>query len=166
MRSNLRVLMSTVGVVMVAALVGLLVTGRDPVYGQGPPLGTRPVVDLTGVWEGEFSGYLFEDVLDEYDSPQFIFQEPGEDLVITDQTDSTFAGSWPGGDKVTGTVMPDGTVTVQMFEPGELRLFGTGTVEVRGNRAEIHGVLHAFDDFGFGGDTSMFSGVFRFVKVN
>ena len=53
-----------------------------------------------------------------------------------------------------------------MFEPTELRLFGAGPLEVRSNRVEMRGFLHAFDDFGLSGDTIMGSGFFQLVKVN
>ena len=85
-----RTLISVVGVLLVVAVIGFVLTGEEPLYGQG----NQRVPDLRGVWRGESSFYFFLDVTDPTDLPVFVQTPPGEFIIITDQTGGVFAGKF------------------------------------------------------------------------
>ena len=169
MKRKLSILLGVVGVLLVVAVMSFVITGKEPLYGQGRRGSNMGIPDLTGTWTLTSAGYFFEDVTDTTTSAgdPDPFEVSPEDFVITEQTGRVFAGVWDSrAQKVTGVILPDGTVSVQFFETTELRLFGTGSISVRGSTPEISGFFHFFDDFGHpsASDTNMGSGFFLLVK--
>ena len=92
---------------------------------------------------------------------------------ITTQNGRVFAGNHydpdEPGDKVTGVLMPDGTVSVQFLldvTGGTDRFFFTGTLaKVRG-RYEIKGYGHGYEDVKHCQTARMASFYFSMYKVN
>ena len=173
MKQKLRILSYVVGVLLVVAVIGFVITDKEPLYsqGRGGSNSNKPVPDLIGTWQVDGTAYFIEDVNDftaPDGVPEFI-QGPFEDIIITDQTGRVFAGIGVGGnDHVTGVILSDGTVSMQLFELTELRGFLTGTLDGGGTTLEISGFFHVFDDFGAASpsDTNMASAFVQMVKVN
>jgi len=171
MRTTLKKCVAVLGVLLVVAVIGLIIS-RGPIYGQAGADNWVP--DLTGEWTGELTGYYYDHVTDPACVPQY-FKNPFEhNLIITNQTGRVFAGALVNTDdpsepgKVAGVILPDRTVSIQIFDPSELRLFITGRMKASGETLEISGYGHMFDDFGSGSNlhATMASMYIRLVKVD
>ena len=169
MRTKVKTFIAVVGVLLVVTAISLIIFSRGPIYGKAAEDNWVP--DLIGVWTGEGAGYGFLDVTVPYLQPVY-FEGPIENgLEITHQTGRTFAGEWgsdDGGDrfKLTGVIMPDRTVSIQLFEPSEERHFITGRITRSGGTLQISAYGHFFDDFHYESETMMSSGYGQFTKVN
>ena len=178
--SKLTGLVLVSGALVVAMGMSFLLSGARSLYGQ---VGEGNIPDMVGVWKGELYGYNFNNVADpdcrqpadiakSQCQPQYI-QNPEASFQITTQNGRVFAGLYVEGQyprRLTGVVLPDGTVSVQGFSPTELRSFFTGTLTFTNGTYEMTGQGHSFDDFGLRAPEStkgsMASGIFRYAKVN
>jgi hypothetical protein len=90
------------------------------------------------------------------------------DFVITEQAGRVFAGTSEHGQKLTGVILPDRTVSIQAFELPEHRVFGTGRLTVSGGRRQLSAYVHLFSDFGASAseDSNMASGYVRLVEAD
>jgi hypothetical protein len=130
-----------------AVCIGLVVVARAPLYGQA-----NRIPDLRGLWNGYVGGCIFQDAYEGY--PSGSPPDPNCDawddtkLNITEQNGSVFAGLGEGpGDKFTGIILADGTVSIQGFDPSNHeRILGEGTVSVRGGSYLMTGYMHIFRD--------------------
>jgi len=135
-----------------------------------PVAATGRIPDLRGKWQGEATGYAFSNVLSPTDFPQYVESSTDEDLnlEIDVQTGRAFAGSWrEGRDKLTGVILPDGTIRIQTAtEGGDLRSFSTCTLSVEEGKYVMTGTGDMFDDLFPASDATMATGFVRFVKLN
>jgi hypothetical protein len=181
LRSNRSLcVVSALGLFVVLLAAGFVMAARAPAFGQN----RARVPDLRGTWQGQIRGYIVQNVLVEpvFDpsgnptlgKPHY-FEDASDDqtFFIREQVGRVFAGWDAEGRKLTGVLMPDGTVSVQLFEPTENRTLFIGTLTAVGGqlRMEVYG--HGFDDFGLtapdplnAGHFNMASGYGAFVKVN
>ncbi|MEK7405592.1 MAG: hypothetical protein AAB225_10840, partial [Acidobacteriota bacterium] len=124
--------------------IGLLVIGKDSLYGQ---VGPQRVPDLRGLWTGSIYGCMFLDALARTNNPIY-GGDDDIDIEITLQQGRSFAGR--GGDpedKVTGILLPDGTVQIQFFDPDHTnRGLATGTLSIEKGRYVMRVYSHGFDD--------------------
>lgn len=164
MKTTLKICIAIVGVLLFVTTINLIIE-REPLYGQ---IGKDNwVPDLTGEWSAEGYGYWFKDVTIYDDKPKY-FEGPGDrNLFITHQTGRVFAGTWEGR-KLTGVVLPDRTISIQMFELTELRIFLTGKLTGSRNNLEMQGYVYQFDDFGVDdpGGREMYTLYGRLWKIN
>lgn len=169
MRIKVNAFIAVVGVVLVVTSTGFIIS-RGPLYGQAEENNWIP--DLIGAWLGESAQYYFEDVTDPTETPNYIIESstPEEAWHITDQTGRIFAGTvgLSGERKLTGVILPDRTVSIQMFWESETRIFFTGRMTKSGDEPQISGYFHYFDDLDPSGtgDKWMGSGYIRVVKVD
>jgi hypothetical protein len=165
MRIKVKALYTVVGILLVVTSIGLVIS-RGSLYGQAEEDNWVP--DLCGTWAGELTGYYYPDVT----QPDRIYMKAPfqHDVIITDQTGMVFAGILvDGGDpgKVAGVMLPDRTVSIQIFDPSELRLFMTGRMKVSGSTLEISGYGHMYDDLiDLDSTATMASWYIRLVKVD
>ncbi len=165
---TLKWLLSIMALLGGALAAVLLLSPNQPAYGQ---IGTARIPDMRGRWQGTMmAGCVFKNALDPNDVAQcFDNGTPtDEDIVdITAQTGRAFAGSTPDGGKVTGVLLPDGTVGMQAFGEGTLRLFITGKLELLRGKYVITGHTQMFDDLTPATDApDMGTAYGQFVKVN
>jgi hypothetical protein len=150
MRSFTSVVQCKRGLLVFVALafiscISLLFLEKDSLYGQGM---AERVPNLVGHWQAKSAFYMFDPVTNPESEP-FYFESSGteEDMLNIDvQTGRVFAGSTPDGGKLTGIILPDGTVSIQAFGEGELRVFGTYRLSKSGNTYKLEGYAHYFDD--------------------
>jgi hypothetical protein len=169
MRTKVKAIIAIGGVLLVITAISLVIVVRGPLYGKAT--NDNWVPDMIGEWATERAAiYTFEDVTDPTCTPVYIegVSYPEGVIHITEQTGRVFAGKWEGGHKVTGVILPDRTVSMQEFEPSELRFFITGRLTKSGDALQISGYSHMFDDFGISPDSDkmMASTYGRLVKVN
>lgn len=132
-----------VSVVLLAAFVaGIPIAGTRPVYGQQVGPDTTP--NMVGEWRGRGQVVYFENIDDPASQPQFV-QTDEWVLTIGTQTGRAFASMGPDGQKLTGVILPDGTLSMHSFG-GNDRWFWTGTLTVRRGRYVIEGYVHTFED--------------------
>jgi hypothetical protein len=170
MRLTLRGYTPAIGYLLAAIALVLVIASRTPLYGQA---GDSWVPDLRGTWNVAVMGYGFEDVTDPNSQSGYFYSPTQSDqVVITQQTERVFAGiiDDPNGDdgKLVGVILPDRTVSIQVFDPSEVRLFATGRLEVSGRQLQISGYGHMFDEFGIREfpDKTMSTVYIRLVKMN
>jgi len=118
----LKFFISIIGIFVAFACIAFLIPGEEPLYGQRG----NKIPDLIGEWSGGVYGGGFEDVWSA-DAPVFGGDDT-VDMTITHQEGRFFCG---GGenyeDKITGVLMEDGTVHVQLFDTSNMeRVFGIG----------------------------------------
>ncbi len=169
MRTKVKTFIAVVGVMLIVTAISLIIFSRGPLYGQDAEDNWIP--DMIGVWTGEGAAYGFLDVTEPYLQPWYFEGLYENGLEITHQTGRIFAGEWgsdDGGDrfKLTGVIMPDRTVSIQLFEPSEERHFITGRITRSRGSLQISGYGHFFDDFHLDGQKMMASGYGQFTKVN
>ena len=170
MKTKVKAFIAVVGITLIVTAISIIIISRGPLYGEAAE--DYWVPDMTGVWTGELAQYYFEDVTDASETPNYIeeFSTPEENWHITDQTGSVFAGTVgvSGERKLTGVIMKDRTVSIQMFWESETRIFITGRITKSRRALQISGYVHYFDDFDPSGtgDKWMGSGYFRFFKVD
>ena len=171
MRLTSRAFIAAAGVLVVIAVTGFLLIPTDSLYGQNDRDSWVP--DLHGAWWIELSAYSFENVTDQDCQPEYFHESSQSDQVkIVDQTGRVFAGiiDDPTGDdgKLAGVIMPDRTVSIQIFDPSEFKMFVTGKLAVSGGRLEISGYCHMYDEFGIREfpDKTMGAGYIRLTKVD
>ncbi len=161
MKHKLQILVCAVSVLLVVAVIVFVVNDTEPLYGQGRSGfdANNQLPDLIGTWRGDAEICSFSDVTDTSNQPvcQQIMPGEMEDFVITEQAGRVFAGIFdnfdgaPDEDRITGVILSDRTVSIQLFELSELRGFLTGRLTGAGDNLEISGYFHVFDDFGGGG---------------
>jgi len=140
-------------------------------WSSGQKFTVAKIPNLVGEWKGQAVGYSYEDSGNPYNSPQFAQGEVS--MNITTQNGRVFAGTHydPGepGDKLTGVLMPDGSVSLQfLFDVtgGTDRYFINGTLaNVRG-RYEIKAHGHTYEDVKHCQTARMASFYFSMYKVN
>jgi len=169
MRTKVKAFIAVVGVLLVVTAISLIIISRGSLYGKAANDNWIP--DMTGWWATERAAtYTFDDVTDPTCMPVYIegVSYPEGVFHITVQTGRVFAGTWEGGRKLTGVILPDRTVSMQAFEPSELRFFITGRLTKSGGTLQLEGYAHGFNDFGLpaNGDKNMYSGYGRLVKVD
>ena len=127
-------------------------------YAQTPNDGDTWFLDPIGNWTAEMAGYIFWDVTNPssvvYDDEsgeelvQPSYGERASDIVITHQTGRAFAAERDSveGDRrrLTGVIMPNRTVSIQIFEPSELRMFISGRLKQSGGTLQIFRVPAVF----------------------
>jgi hypothetical protein len=150
---------------LIAFAVGLWLTNNAPVYGQAA---AARIPDLRGRWQGEIIGYMFDNALSPTDSPTYVRDSSPEQIIdITVQTGRVFAGSSPDGGKLTGVLLPDGTIRIHGFGEGNLRIFATCTLRIEKGRYVLTGTADMFDDLHDGVDApDMATFLIRTVKLN
>ena len=160
-----RWLVSISAALLIAFAVGLWLTNGAPVYGQAAP-GAR-IPDLKGQWQGEIAGYVFGDVRNPTDSPQYVQSSSDEDIINIDvQTGKAFAGFTRDG-LLAGVISPDGTIRIQLSqEGGGLHEFATCTLGIERGKYVMTGTMDAFDDLYAGSDAVMGTLTVRLVKLN
>ena len=169
MRSKVKASIVVVGVLLVVTAIALIIISRGPLYGQAARDNWVP--NMLGVWAPESgANYIFDDVTNPNCMPQYVEYTTAEGYVyITHQTGRVFAGAW-NGRKLTGVILQDRTVSIQVFEPSEHRFFMTAKIKGSEGKLQIEGYSHDFNDFGLpepgGKDKGMGSGYGRLVKVN
>jgi hypothetical protein len=110
---------------VLALVAGLSIAATaTAVLAQQAGLARTP--NMVGEWRGQAEIVRFEDVNDQAGQPQF-GQTNELVVVIGTQTGRMFAT--PGSQKLTGVVLPDGTVSMQMCG-GNDRWFLTGTLSI------------------------------------
>ena len=129
------------------------------------------IPNLVGEWKGQLVGYSYEDSGNPANGPEFVQGEIS--MNITVQNGRVFAGTHydPGepGDKLTGVLMPDGTVNIQLLfdvTGGTDRYFVTGTLATVRGGYKITGFLHVYEDVKHSMTARMASGYFSMYKVN
>jgi hypothetical protein len=144
LRANRLLSLVSIGCAIVAIIaISLLVSGREPAFGQ---IGVGRIPNMVGTWRGEIAGYFVQHTAEfPPNTHEAVYFEDSVEMmfVITKQNGRAF-----GGNNLTGVILPDGTVAIQAFEPTELRMFLTGSLQASGRRLEINGYGHLFDDFG------------------
>jgi hypothetical protein len=151
------------------AIFGLLASKSSSLQAQ---VGPQQIPDLRGTWGGEASEVRFRDSRDPTAEPQFgsgglvIF-------TITHQQEGLFAGTIPDpdnpGNKVTGVVLPDGAVSIQIQEgqgEGNDRYFITAALTVADGRYRMTGYGHVFEELSQASRPRMGSIQFYADKVN
>lgn len=170
MRAKVKTFIAVVGVMLIVTAISIIIISRGPLYGKEGEDNWVP--DMIGVWTGEMAQHYFVDVTDPTETPNYIEESSTseEDWHITHQTGRVFAGTFGVSTerKLTGVIMEDRTVSIQMFWESETRIFFTGMMTKSGGARQISGYFHYFDDFNPGGtgDKWMGSGYGRFVKVD
>lgn len=170
MRTKVKTFIAVVGVMLIVTAISIIIISRGPLYGKEGEDNWVP--DMIGVWTGELAQHYFMNVDDASETPNYIEESttPEENWHITHQTGRIFAGTYgvSGERKLTGVIMEDRTVSIQMFWESETRIFITGKMTKSGGVLQISGYFHFFDDFLFGGtgDKWMGSGYGRFVKAD
>jgi len=170
MRTKVKAIIAVGGVLLVITAISLIIIVRGPLYGKAS--NDNWVPDLIGVWTGEGACYVFMDVTEPYLQPEHYFEGLFENgLKITQQNGRVFAGEWGFGEegdrfKLTGVIMPDRTVSIQLFEPSEERHFITGRLKRSGGTLQISAYGHFFDDFHCDSQQMMASGYAQYTKVN
>ena len=169
MRNKVKSFIAVVGVLLVVTVISLIIISRGPLYGKAG--NDNWVPNMIGVWATERAAmYFFEDVTDLTCMPVYIevVSDPEDYITITHQTGRVFAGTWGDRGKLTGIIMKDRTVSMQMFELSELRCFLTARMTKSGGTLQLEGYSHGFDDFGLpgNGDMNIFSGYGRLVKID
>jgi hypothetical protein len=165
MRTKVKAFIAFVGVLLAVTALSLIIIGRGPLYGKAKEKDRIP--DMTGVWTYETAQYYFEDVTNPKEEPKdrMASSTPEEDWHITHQTGRVFAGTFgfEGEGKLTGVILPDGTVSIQIFWASETRIFFTGRMLNTKGISVMAGYFHYFDDFNPGGtgDKWMGSGYSR-----
>ena len=121
--------LSIFAAVAVVTCIGLLVPGKSSLYGQ---VGPQRIPDLRGLWTGSIHGCGFLDAWAQTNDPMC----GGDDTIqleITLQQGRIFTGqSGDPKDKLTGVLLPDGTVQFQIFQPGNFDhsiAFGTLSID-------------------------------------
>ena len=154
----------SIGAVSVAAVigVGLLFTGSEPVYAQGP--GNR-IPDMVGGWTLSLDAfYVYLNTKEATDVPLLApaHDQPMEILV---QTANVFAG-WFGepADKLTGVISDDGTVRLQIND-GNTRVFIQGKLWSIRNELTLVGTFQSYEDLVLSSGSHMASGSFRATKA-
>lgn len=148
MRSKLKTLFAVVGALAVVTAISLIVISRGPLYGQVE--NDNWVPDLCGEWISEAVGYSINNVTNPLDPPEYSEGSLSDDgnIFITEQNGRVFTGTFEEDEgKLTGVILPDRTVSIQLFEQSELRFFLTGRLTKSGNTLQISGYIHLFDDF-------------------
>jgi len=160
---NSRKLMLLLAISAMAICVGLAVLGREPLYGQG---GSTRIPAMLGQWSGQGAGYGFENVLDPSSQPQYSENEGQGLLNITAQNDRAFAGTFGAGDKLTGVILPAGTVSMQTYRDNN-RMFLTGTLTDHGRGGYvITGYIDSFEDLTRAVMPGMGTAYFQAIKAN
>lgn len=168
MRTKAKAFIAVISVVLIVTAISIIIISRGPLYGKEGEDNWVP--DMTGVWTGEMAQQYFEDVTNPTEMPNYIEESstPEENWRITHQTGRVFAGTFGVSDerKLTGVIMEDRTVSIQMFWESETRIFFTGMMTKSGGALQISGYFHYFDDFDPSGtgDKWMGSGYIRLFK--
>jgi len=132
-----------VSAVLLAAFVaGIAIAGPHPAYGQ--QVGPDRAPNMVGEWRGRAQVVYFENIDDSVSQPQFI-QTDEFVLTIGAQEGRAFAALGPDGDKLTGVILPGGTLSMQLFG-GNDRWFLTGTLTIERGLYVIKGYIHTFED--------------------
>jgi hypothetical protein len=108
--------------------------------------------------------------------PEYFEAALSEPFHITHQTGRLFAGragkpEFPefAEGRLTGIVLPDGTVSIQFFEDTELRMLIKAKLTLTGGKYEMEGYAHLFDDLTEltpSQSANMGTTFFRATKVN
>lgn len=138
-------------VVVAVMTLGLLVSGKQSLYGQAA---NKPIPDLRGPWGAFFPNVCHVPNVWEPDAEPLPAcgrpDDTGTNLVVTHQSGRIFLGRHETArDRFTGYIAPDGTVSIHYFSPSEHErehLFFTGTLAIEKGKYVVSGYAHGFSE--------------------
>jgi hypothetical protein len=149
--------LSKLGVVLISAVLvsGIAFTqGGRPTDQASAAAAVVAVPNVVGEWGGQGSEVCFEDVLDPNGQATFSSFSAPTAIVITDQNGRAFAGYQGNGDKLTGAVLEDGTITMQSYG-GNNRNFYSGKLLTQRIRRAMAVTMNGYEQVGLASIPSM-----------